>query len=219
MTRSIVVQRGSGQTGAIYPGTLVYIKNQATSRRGLEYGYHNLSEVDQTDLMFLGFVMLTVPADQEEYTVIQSGDVITDVNLHDKLKKHDLVKPVIRNGVASLTKAEPFGPASLVEPNTQASEGFGKLVGAISDVVADTLGASAADKRRARTEAATFVRAAMKAKNKIGSRVPLASGVREAQNGTKLMLKAIRSANKEIYGRVMMIDAKKKKMQVAPFKN
>lgn len=220
MTRSIVVVRGADQDGPISPGTLVYIKaHSGSNRQKVEYGYHNLKKVDHTGLLFLGVAALHVPADQDEYTVTQAGEIVAELDVGQKLQKHDLVQPMIRHGTALFGKVEEVGPDYLVKPNTRASQGFGQIVGAIADAISDDLNLSAAQKQQARTTASSFVRNAMKAKTRMGARVTVMNGVREAQNGAELLLKAIREDNAKVYGRVMAIDHKKKRMKIATFKN
>lgn len=220
MTRSIVVTRGHGQTGAISPGTLIYIKRgNGLAHQHVEYGYHKFCDVDKSSLKFLGTVMLFVPADQDEYTVIQAGDIVADVELGEKFQKHDLVAPMIRNDTALFVKVNEIEPDFLVQPNTRASEGFGKIVNAIADAVSEDLNLTAAQRRQVRTTASGFVRNAMKTKIRMGSRVTVMNGVREAQNGAQLLLKAIKEDNARAYGRITSIDNKKKRMKIATFKN
>jgi len=217
--RSTVVIRGDDQCGPVDPSTVVYVKKHAGTHNRNEVGYWDMEGKDMDEYVVLGVTQIMVPADQDELTVVQSGEISVAVDPYDKLEKHDRVKIERRNGRGVIVKAADIGPEFLVAPGSNANQGLGMLAGAIAEAAIAGLNPNAGQIRQAKADAALFVRNAMKAKKPVGARAALAKGVREAQDGSRLLIQAIKMANTGVFGKITKMGKKKRSAHVRTFKN
>lgn len=221
MRRSTVVSRADhpGQCGPVHQGTPIFVLTNAGTHKRIEQGYFNLSGLDKTEFTLIGVTQIMIPADQDEMTVVLAGEIVVPIDPFEKLRKDDKVQVEVRGGVGVFTKARALGPEYLVAPGSNASQGLGLLTGAIAEAAVVGLNLTPAQVRQARTNASNFVVQAMKAKKPTGSRVAQAKGVRDAQNGGKLLIQAIKMANASVFGKITKVGKKGKSAAVMSFKN
>lgn len=205
MTRTIVVSFAPGQAGPVQAGTPVFAAKHPRVKSKKLVGYVSLPSKNMDDYVLLGLTRAYVPAGEDTFVVIQEGDVHVKLDPHDKIRQHDSVKVVRRNGCFAIVKAGETGPASLVVPGSKAEVGLSALVASII-LEAEAAAAAGLRGRPAQDRVLANIRTAMKAKDRLGSRSnALSAAQRQGRNGAKLLIKAIEALQSSHLGKVVAV--------------
>jgi hypothetical protein len=169
-------------------------------------GYFRLEGKDMDQYYVLGTVLQYVPAEDDRFTVIQDGDMNVTLDPRDQIQQHDFVKIVRRDGMFVFVKDAPTGPSDLVTPGSKAEAGFSDIVNAVVEITEAAV-ARNLQGRNLKQDVIGTIRAAMKAKQRLGGRSSaLSTAQRQARNGSMLLIKAIESLKDNRYARVMSVN-------------